>query len=93
MKKRIFRGIPAPFHAAVVFAVLFSLLSTPISKIDSDVEGLWGIVAKVRAIFYNDAKITKSYEGVMKGGKKSWIPNWSGDPVPDPPPPPPPPGP
>jgi hypothetical protein len=93
MKKRIFRGVPAPFHAAVVFAVFFSLLSTPISKIDRDVEGLWGILAKVRAIFYNDAKITKSYDAVVKGGKKPRIFNPNTDPTPDPPPPPPPPGP
>jgi hypothetical protein len=93
MKKGIFRGVPAPFHAAVVFAVFFSLLSTPLSKTDRNVEGLWGIVAKVRAIFYETVKTTKSYESVVKGGKKSWIISTSGDPNTDPPPPPPPPGP
>jgi hypothetical protein len=91
MKKRIFSGIPAPFHAAVVFAVFFSLLAAPVSKTSSSVEGLWGIVAKVRAIFYDDAKSTKASDGAVKGGKKFWIFTTSGDPGTDPPPPPPPP--
>jgi hypothetical protein len=95
MKKGIFRGVPAPFHAAVVFAVFFSLLSTPISKADRDVEGLWGFVAKVRAIFYETVKTTNSYESVVKGGKKPRVfsPNWDPGTDPPPPPPPPPPGP
>jgi hypothetical protein len=93
MKKRIFRGIPAPFHAAVVFAVFFGLLSAPVSKIDRNVEGLWGIVAKVRAIFYDTAKTTKSFDGVVNGGKKPRVFSPNADPTSDPPPPPPPPGP
>jgi hypothetical protein len=93
MKKRVFRGVPAPFHAAVVFAVFFSLLSSPISKIDHDVDGLWGIVATVHAIFFDEAKITKSYQAVVNGGKKPRVFGTEADPGTDPPPPPPPPGP
>jgi len=91
MKKRNFSGIPAPFHAAVVFAVLFCLLAAPVSRTGRNSEGLWGIVAKVRAIFYDDAKSTKPNDGAVKGGKKFWIITTGGDPGTDPPPPPPPP--
>jgi hypothetical protein len=89
MEKQSFRGIPAPFHAAVVFAVFFSLLGSPVSKSSHPIEGLPGIVAKLQAIFFGGSRDVKSDDGVKKGGKKFLI--FSGDGTPDPPPPPQPP--
>jgi phosphatidylserine synthase len=89
MKKKYFRGIPAPFHAAVVFAVFFSLLGSPASKSSHTTVGLPGIVAKLQAIFFDRSRDVKFYEGTKNGGKKFSTSSWDG--VPDPPPPPQPP--
>ncbi len=96
MNKKPYRGIPAPFHAAVVFAVFFSLLGTPLSKGNQDLGGLRGILAKFQSFFFDDRSSdtkstdTKSNNGdTKKGGRKFWI--YIGDGTYDPPPPPPPP--
>lgn len=89
MKKRFFRGIPAPVHAAVVFAVFFSLLGSPVSKNSYNLGGLRAIVSKIQAIFYDDSRDTKSSDGIKKGGRP--VCGLGGDGTPDPPPPPPPP--
>lgn len=88
MKKRSFKGIPAPVHAAVVFAVLFSLLGSPVSKNSFNIGGLKAIVAKIQAIFYDDSRGTNSGDGIKKGGRRVCV---GPDGAPDPPPPPPPP--
>jgi hypothetical protein len=90
MRKKSFRGIPAPFHAAVVFAVFFSMLGNPVSKSGDAVGGLPRIVAKLQAIFFDGSRDVKSDDGIKKGGKKFWISSWDGAPDPPPPPSPPP---
>jgi hypothetical protein len=89
MKKKIFRGIPAPVHAAVVFAVFFSLLGSPVSKNSFNLGGLRAIVAKLQAIFYDDSRDIKSSDGIKKGGRGvCGAPDGNPDPPPPPPPPP-----
>lgn len=90
MSKKPSRGIPAPFHAAVVFAVFFSMLGSPLSKGNYDLGGLRGIVAKLQALFYDERSSDQKANGgeTKKGGRKFWI---YSDPTYDPPPPPPPP--
>jgi len=89
MKKKSFRGIPAPFHVAVVFALFFGLMGSPVPKGGNSYGGLRVIVAKLQSIFLDDSQGTKSDGGIKKGGNKFWI--FSGDGSFDPPPPPPPP--
>jgi hypothetical protein len=89
MIKKSFKGIPAPFHAAVVFAVFFSLLGSPASKTNSNLGVLRGIVAKIQAIFYDDSRDIKSGGHIKKGGRGVCEPG--GDGTTDPPPPPAPP--
>ena len=88
MNKKLSRGIPAPVHAAIAFAVVFSLLGSPTSKINSNVGVLRGIVAKIQAIFYDDSRDVKSGDHIKKGGRG--VCELGGDGSNDPPPPPPP---
>jgi hypothetical protein len=87
MNKRFFKGIPATFHAAVVFAVFFSLLGSPASKNSSNIGVLRGIVAKIQSIFHDDSRDVKSGDHIKKGGRG--VCELGGDGIPDPPPPPP----
>jgi hypothetical protein len=91
MKKKFFKGIPAPVHAAVVFAVFFSLLGSPVSKNSPNLGGLRGIVAKIQAIFYDDSRDVKSGDRIKKGGRQVFELGGDGSLDPPPPPPPPPP--
>ncbi|MGA9364958.1 MAG: hypothetical protein WBW16_11400 [Bacteroidota bacterium] len=89
MNKKPFKGIPAPFHAAVVFAVFFSLLGSPAPRNNSNLGVLRGIVARIQAIFYDDSRDVKSGDHIKKGGRG--VCELGGDGTTDPPPPPPPP--
>jgi len=95
MTRKPSRGIPAPFHAAVAFAVFFSLLGSPLWKGDTDLGGLLGILFKVQGLFIDreksrDMKNFKGDDGVIrKGGRRFYIQDTDG--TYDPPPPPPPP--
>jgi hypothetical protein len=86
MNKKFFKRIPAPFHAAVVFAVFFSLLGSPASRNNSNLGVLRGIVAKIQAIFYDDSRVVKSGDHIKKGGRG--VCELDGGGIPDPPPPP-----
>jgi hypothetical protein len=90
MKKKSFRGIPAPVHASVVFALFFSLLGSPVAKNTSNLGILRGIVAKIQAIFYDDSQVVKSGDIIKKGGRGVCEQGLDGSKDPPPPPPPPP---
>jgi hypothetical protein len=94
MNRKPSHGLPALFHAAVVFAVFFSFLGTPISKGSLDLGGFGSIFARIQALLYTpvddnllDRGSTTS--GGQKGGRK--FGTFNGDGTYDPPPPPPPP--
>ena len=93
MNKKPSREIPAPFHAAVIFTVFFTLLGTPLSEGNDNLGGLRGLLEKVQALFYGTSSYSRdsnsNYAGTKKGGRKYGI--MGIDPTTDPPPPPPPP--
>lgn len=91
MKKKSFRGIPAPFHAAVVFVLFVSLFGSPVSKGGNSDWGLRAIVAKIHAMLFDSSRDVKSDGGIKNGGGKYGIFGWDGSYDPPPPPAPPPP--
>jgi hypothetical protein len=87
MKAKPSRGVPALFHAAVAFAVFFSVMSSPLGKGSYNLGGFRSNLHKVDASVTRDSKLGEARGG--KQGHKLLIAEL--DPTVPPPPPPPPP--
>jgi hypothetical protein len=100
MNKKQSRGIPAPFHAAVIFTVVISLFGTPLSEGIYYSWGLGDFFARLQTLFYSTSQYSNGSKQLQskstglsstKGGKKFSVFETGLDPTTDPPPPPPPP--
>jgi hypothetical protein len=95
MNKKQSHGIPAPFHAAVIFTVFISLLGTPLSEGIYYSWDLRDFFARIQTLFYDTSQYSKGSKQMesklnslryTKGGKEFSV--FETDPTTDPPPPP-----
>ena len=75
MKKTSFRGIPAPFHAAVIFAVFLSLIGSPVSNGGDTPWDLYTIIAKIKSLFMDTSAAYQSNDTAEIEAPAQYRPN------------------